>query len=76
MNERPLAELVAETVDRVCAGAEGALSEEEVLQRVLADEHFRILLDGYDMHDRSEGLEDMIERDIARMVHAALTGKT
>jgi hypothetical protein len=46
--------------------------EDAVLERVLQDPDIRILLDGYRMHDRAEGLEDVMVRDIRRKVQGRL----
>lgn len=45
---------------------------DHAVQRVLQDRRIKILLEGYNMHDRSEGLESVIERDIRRKVQLAL----
>jgi hypothetical protein len=70
VNERPLDEIVAEAVDS--ATAAGVHGEDAVLERVLQDPDIRIVLDGYRMHDRAEGLEDVMVRDIRRKVQRRL----
>ena len=72
MNQRPLEEIVREAVARVRREGGAALDEDGVLDRVLRDPDVRIILEGYDRHDRSEGLEDVIVRDIRRMVGEAM----
>lgn len=72
MNQRPLEEIVREAVARVRREGGAALDEDGVLERVLRDADVRLILQGYDMHDRSEGLEDVMIRDIRRMVGKAL----
>lgn len=39
---------------------------------VIQDPAMRVLLDGYDMHDRGEGLQSVIERDVRRKVAETL----
>jgi hypothetical protein len=39
-----------------------------LLEAVLQDPDVKILLEGYDMHDRAEGLEDVIISDIRERV--------
>ena len=70
VNERPLEEIVAEAVGR--ARRERSLSEEEIVGRVLEDPDIKILLEGYRLPDRSEGLEEVMIRDIRRKVHEDL----
>ena len=72
MNRRSLDEMVAEAVDR--AQGNGAQGEDAIAEAVLHDPDIRILLDGYDMHDRAEGLEGVMVRDIRRKVHQFLEG--
>lgn len=69
MNERSLDEVVAQAIDRLI---ERGVAEEDIPEQVLQDPDLRILLDGYRMHDRSEGLEDVIIRDIRRKVDQLL----
>lgn len=66
MEGRSLDEIIAGAIER--AYPQGAPNEEQAYQRVLQDEDIKILLDGYRMHDRAEGLEGVIERDIRRKV--------
>lgn len=75
MNQRSLDEIVTDAVDRICTQEGAALSEDAVLERVLADPDLQIIMDGYRMHDRSEGLEDVVKRDIDRMVKQALSSR-
>jgi hypothetical protein len=70
MNGRSLDEIIASAIDR--AREEGVTDEESIMQRVLDDPDMQVLLDGYRMHDRSEGLEDVMKRDIQRKVEALL----
>jgi hypothetical protein len=72
VNQRPLEEIVSEAVQRVRREEGAALDEEAVLERVLRDPDLTIILQGYEMHDRSEGLEDVMIRDIRRMVAQVL----
>jgi hypothetical protein len=67
VNQRSLDELVAQAIDR--AREAGIQGEDAIGDAVLEDPDIRILLDGYDMHDRAEGLEDVMIRDIRRKVH-------
>lgn len=67
MNDRSLSEIVRNAVNRARAG--GARPDEDsLLTDVLADPDMAIIMDGYRMHDRSEGLEGVIERDIRAMI--------
>ena len=72
MNQRPLDEIIREAVDRVLREGAGPLDEEAVAERVLQDPDIQILRHGYDMHDRSEGLEDVFVRDVRRKVGETL----
>lgn len=62
MNQTSLDELVERAVAR--ARDRGVEGEHALLEQVLQDPDVKILLEGYDMHDRAEGLEDVIIRDI------------
>lgn len=71
MNQRSLQEIVTDAVSR--ARTEGnPANEDALLHQVLADPDMRIIMDGYRMHDRAEGLEDVMERDIRRMIADAV----
>lgn len=70
MNQRSLDEIIAGVIDR--AGEQGVTDEDAIMQQVLDDPDMAIILDGYRMHDRSEGLEDVIKRDIRRKIAALL----
>ena len=70
MNQESLDEMVASAVDG--ARKDGVQGEDAVLERVLQDPDIKILLDGYDMHDRAEGLEAVIIRDIRTRVQRLL----
>jgi hypothetical protein len=70
MNQRSLDEIIAGVIDR--AREAGVTDEESIMQQVLDDPDMRVLLDGYRMHDRSEGLEDVMKRDIRRKIEALL----
>jgi hypothetical protein len=70
MNQRSLDVILAEAIDR--AQRDGLQGEDAIAERVLQDPDVRILLDGYDMHDRAEGLENVMIRDIRRKVHQLL----
>ncbi len=70
MNGRSLDEIIAGAING--AREEGVTDEESIMQRVLDDPDMQVLLDGYRMHDRSEGLEDVMKRDIQRKVEALL----
>jgi hypothetical protein len=70
MEQRSLDELLADVVNRICA--DGPIDRNQIFDRVLEDEDVKILLDGYRMHDRAEGLEDVILRDMRRKVDAIL----
>jgi len=70
MNQRSLDVIVAEAIDR--AEGDGIQGEQAIAEYVLRDPDVRILLAGYDMHDRAEGLEDVMIRDIRRKVHQLL----
>jgi hypothetical protein len=61
-------------IDQILEGTppEDVRDEDRAVQRVLEDSRIKILLEGYDMHDRSEGLESVIERDIRQKVRQAL----
>jgi hypothetical protein len=66
MNRQSLDELVARAVSH--ARARGVEGQHALLEAVLQDPDVKILLEGYDMHDRAEGLEDVIIRDIRERV--------
>lgn len=68
MEERPLNEIIAETVDDFVLHAEQAFDKEDVVRLVLDNPEIRLLRKGYDMHDRSEGLEGVFVRDVRRKV--------
>jgi hypothetical protein len=70
MNQRSLDEIIAGVIDRTREA--GVTDEESIMQQVLDDPDMRVLLDGYRMHDRSEGLEDVMKRDIRRKIEALL----
>ncbi len=71
VNQRPLNEIVAEAVER--ALHDGSPQDPDALTpRVLENPDVKIILDGYEMHDRSEGYEEVMVRDIRRMVEMAL----
>lgn len=72
MNQRPLDEMVADAVARATGEGGNSNDVDVVVERVLGDPDIRLLLDGYRMHDRSEGLEDVIIRDIRKKVGQAL----
>lgn len=74
--EHPLDETIAAAVNRICDESQEPLDEDAVAERVLQQEDIKILLDGYRMHDRSEGLEDVIIRDIRRKVGEALRARS
>jgi hypothetical protein len=76
MDEQPLDEMIDKAVERVCGEPGAPRTEEGVADRVLQDPDVRLLLDGYRMHDRAEGLEDVIVRDIRRKVAEALQRRT
>lgn len=72
MNQRPLDEIIRDAVDRLRGEHSGPLDEAAVADRVLEDPDIKLLRHGYDMHDRSEGLEDVFVRDVRRKVAEAL----
>lgn len=73
MEQRSLDELLTDVVNRICA--QGPMNADGVFARVLQDEDVKILLDGYRMHDRGEGLEDVILRDMRRKVEEILQNR-
>ncbi|HZU13722.1 MAG TPA: hypothetical protein VFB58_12855 [Chloroflexota bacterium] len=72
MEGRSLQEIVDDAVQR--AGSAGSTDEEALYHQVLQDQDIRLILDGYRMHDRGEGLEDVIRRAIRHMVDEAARG--
>lgn len=68
MEERPLNEIIAETVDDFVLHAEGGFDKEEIVERVLQHPEVQQMRKGYDMHDRSANLENVFLRDVRRKV--------
>lgn len=72
MQERPLNTLIAQIVDEYVQGSAHSFDKQEVVDRVLSHPEIRLMRRGYDAHDRSEGLEAVFLRDVARLVTARL----
>lgn len=70
MNQRSLQDIVTDAVERA-QSAHATWDEDALLRQVLADPDMAIIMDGYRMHDRAEGLEGVMERDIRRMIAEA-----
>ena len=72
MEIRPLGTIIADIVDDYVSNAAGAFDKEAVVDRVLDHPEVRLMRNGLDVHDRSEGLEDVFVRDVRRKVTARL----
>src|SRR5579862_1780754 len=74
MNQRSLQQIVDDAVaTEVAPGTSAPIDEDALVERILRDPDVALLMQGYDMHDRAEGLPDVMERDIRRMVQRALS---
>lgn len=72
MEGRSLQDIVDDAVRR--ARRSGTMDDDALYDQVLQDDDIRLILDGYRMHDRGEGLEDVIRRAIRRMVDETVNG--
>lgn len=72
MDGQSLDEMIQGILERYTDAGGSADDEGAAFDAVSGDPAMRILLDGYDMHDRGEGLESVIERDIRRKVAETL----
>lgn len=72
MEGQSLDQMIHDILERYIAGGGSPDDEGAAFDAVVQDSAMRILLDGYDMHDRAEGLESVIERDIRRKVGETL----
>lgn len=72
MEGQSLDEMIQGIIERYIDSGGSPEDEGAAFDAVTQDSGIRILLEGYDMHDRSEGLESVIERDIRRKVAGAL----
>jgi hypothetical protein len=72
MDGQSLDEMIQGIIERYIDSGGSSEDEGAAFVAVVQDPAVRILLDGYDMHDRSEGLESVIERDIRRKVSGTL----
>lgn len=68
MDGQSLDGMIQGIVERYIDAGGSADDEGAAYDAVIQDPAMRVLLDGYDMHDRGEGLESVIERDIRRKV--------
>jgi hypothetical protein len=68
MDGQSLDGMIQAIVERYIDAGGSADDEGAAFDAVIQDPAIRVLLDGYDMHDRAEGLESVIERDIRRKV--------
>jgi hypothetical protein len=72
MNEQPLDEMIRHAVGRAREQEQGPIDEDRVVEQVLQDPDVALLMKGVRAHDRSEGLEEVYQRDIRRKVAAHL----
>jgi hypothetical protein len=72
MDGQSLDEMIQGIVERYVDAGGSADDEGAAYDAVIQDPAMRVLLDGYEMHDRGEGLEGVIERDIRRKVAGTL----
>jgi hypothetical protein len=72
MDGQSLDDMIQGIIERYIDSGGSPDDEGAAFDAVVQDPAMRILLDGYDMHDRSQGLESVIERDIRRKVGGTL----
>jgi hypothetical protein len=72
MDGQSLDGMIQDIIERYIDSGGSPEDEGAAFDAVIQDPAIRILLDGYDLHDRSEGLESVIERDIRRKVGSTL----